>query len=258
LITIATDSIGAAGHKSRIPEIINAPAVHERAPRRPLGCYYRFDVTIRPASDRSLLVSFGDEISPAVHRQVVRLTQALLGVRGVLNLHPAFASVSIDFDPRRLDHSAMETLVRERFEAAGEIDRGAARLVELPVRYGGEYGPDLEDVARHHGMAPERVIELHAGAEYEVWFVGFATCFPYLGGLPPQLATPRLDAPRKSVPAGSVAIGGSHAGVYPLASPGGWRIIGRTPLRLFDPEAVPPPLLHMGDRVRFRPVETLP
>jgi KipI family sensor histidine kinase inhibitor len=214
-------------------------------------------VTIQPASDRSLLISFGDEISIAAHHQVSRLTHALEGERGVLNLHPAFASVLIDFDPRLHSHADLEALARERMEAARDEAR-VARVVEIPVCYGGEFGPDLEDVARHAGLTPERVVELHAAADYLVYFVGFATCFPYLGGLPPELATPRLSAPRKHVPAGSVAIGGSQAGIYPLASPGGWRIVGRTPLTLFDPQASPPPLLRMGDGVRFVPVQPLP
>jgi KipI family sensor histidine kinase inhibitor len=210
-------------------------------------------VHIRPASDRSLLISFGDDISEENHRSVARLTHALEGARGVLNLHPAFASVLVDFDPRLRTHDEIEALARERFAAAGERTF-ELRHVEIPVRYGGEDGPDLDDVARHTGIAAERVVELFAGAEYVVYFVGFATCFPYLGGLPPELATPRLSAPRKTVPAGSVAIGGAQAGVYPLPSPAGWRLIGRTPLRLFDPEGAPPPLLRMGDRVRFVPL----
>jgi KipI family sensor histidine kinase inhibitor len=210
-------------------------------------------VTIQPASDRSLFISFGDEISIEAHREVSRLTSALEGQRGILNLHPAFASVLIDFDPRLRSHADIEALVGERMEAAGEEAR-ETRVVEIPVCYGGEFGPDLEDVARHAGLAPERVVQLHAAADYLVYFVGFSTCFPYLGGLPPEIATPRLCAPRRHVPAGSVAIGGSQAGIYPLASPGGWRLIGRTPLRLFDPQASPPPLLRMGDRVRFIPV----
>ena len=209
-------------------------------------------MTIQPASDRSLLVSFGDDISIEAHHQVARLTRALEGQRGVLNLHPAFASVLIDFDPRFHSHADIETLARERMGAASDEAR-EARLVEIPICYGGEFGPDLEDVARHTGLTPERFVELHAAADYLVYFVGFSTCFPYLGGLPPELATPRLSAPRKHVPAGSVAIGGSQAGIYPLASPGGWRIVGRTPLRLFDSQASPPPLLRMGDRVRFIP-----
>jgi KipI family sensor histidine kinase inhibitor len=209
-------------------------------------------VTIQPASDRSLLVSFGDEISIGAHHQVSRLTRALEDQRGVLNLHPAFASVLIDFDPRFHIHADIEALARQRLATATGETR-EPRLVEIPVCYGGEFGPDLEDVARHTGLTPERVVELHAAADYLVYFVGFATCFPYLGGLPPELATPRLPAPRKNVPAGSVAIGGSQAGIYPLASPGGWRIVGRTPLALFDPQSSPPPLLRMGDRVRFVP-----
>ncbi|HEV2445192.1 MAG TPA: carboxyltransferase domain-containing protein, partial [Candidatus Sulfopaludibacter sp.] len=106
-------------------------------------------------------------------------------------------------------------------------------------------------VARHARLSAERVVELYCAAEFVVYFVGFSTCFPYLGGLPPELPMPRLSAPRKHVPEGSVAIGGSQAGVYPLASPGGWRLIGRTTLRLFDPQASPPGLLRMSDRVRF-------
>jgi KipI family sensor histidine kinase inhibitor len=213
-------------------------------------------VTVQPASDRSLLVSFGDEISIEAHHQVARLTHALEGQRAILNLHPAFASVLIDFDPRFHSHADIEALARLRLETAVDEAR-PARVVEIPVCYGGEFGPDLEDVARHAGLAPERVVELHAAADYLVYFVGFATGFPYLGGLPPSLATPRLSAPRKEVPAGSVAIGGSQAGIYPLASPGGWRIVGRTPLALFDPQASPPPLLRMGDRVRFIPSANL-
>jgi len=214
-------------------------------------------MTIRPASDRSLLISFGELISDEAHRQVSRLCRRISGVRGILNLHPAFASVLIDFDLRLRTHEEMELLVeRLAVESAGDAESAweSARVVEIPVCYGGEFGPDLEDVARHCGMDAARVVELHAAAEYLVYFVGFSTCFPYLGGLPAALATPRLAAPRKHVPVGSVAIGGSQAGVYPLASPGGWRLIGRTPLRLFDPQASPPGLLRMDDRVRFRPI----
>jgi KipI family sensor histidine kinase inhibitor len=215
--------------------------------------YHHGKVNIRPASDRSLLVSFGDDISLENHRRVLHLTQALQGIRGVLNLHPAFASVLVEFDPRLRAHEEMEALIRGRVLSGHEPEELETRRVDIPVAYGGESGPDLEDVARHTGLAPQRVVELHCSTEYVVYFVGFSTCFPYLGGLPAELATPRLSAPRKLVPQGSVAIGGTQAGVYPLASPGGWRLIGRTPLRLFDPEGSPPGLLRMGDRVRFVP-----
>jgi KipI family sensor histidine kinase inhibitor len=207
-------------------------------------------MTIRPASDRSLLVVFGDRICAQAHARVVHLTGGLAGARGVLNLHPAYASVLIDFDPRRHTHAQMESLVRQCLDLPDPPDP-LPRTIEIPVQFGGESGPDLEDVARHTGLAPQRVVELFTAPRYVVYFVGFSTCFPYLGGLIPELATPRLSAPRRHVPAGSVAIGGSQAGVYPLASPGGWRLIGRTSLRLFDPQAAPPPLVRMGDQVRF-------
>ena len=208
-------------------------------------------MTLRPASDRSLLVSFGDEISPEAHREVVRLTRGLEGAPGILNLHPAFASVLVDFDPRVRDHAEVAACVRKRLDAPAGGAAGEPRTVEIPVRFGGDAGPDLDDVARHTGLAPEQVIERFCAARFEVSFVGFATCFPYLAGLPPELATPRLPAPRKRVPEGSVAIAGKQAGVYPLASPGGWRLIGRTALPLFDRHAEPPPLLRMADRVIF-------
>jgi KipI family sensor histidine kinase inhibitor len=211
-------------------------------------------MTIRPASDRALLVEFAREISPAANAQVRGLTAALAGVRGILNLHPAFTSVLVEFDPRLVAHDAVEALVRERAGAVTEAGE-EGRPVEIPVHYGGDQGPDLEDVARHADLSADAVVKLHASAVYTVYFVGFATCFPYLGGLPERLATPRLAAPRKLVPAGSVAIGGSQAGVYPLASPGGWRLIGRTPLALFDVHGEPPGLLRIGDRVRFVPMD---
>jgi len=210
-------------------------------------------VDIRPASDRSLLISFGDEISLAIHRQVVRLTHALQGTRGILNLHPAFTTLLIDFDPRLADHESIEALIHERTDHPAPESPADRRIVEIPVRFGSEFGPDLDDVAAHASLAPSQVIERFCAAEYEVYFVGFSTCFPYLGGLPNELATPRLRAPRKHVPAGSVGIAGAQAGVYPLASPGGWRLIGRTSLRLFDPSSAPPPLLRMSDRVIFHP-----
>lgn len=211
-------------------------------------------MTIRPASDRSLLVAFGESISVDTHRRVFHLTRALEGVRGILNLHPAYASLLVEFDPRLRDHAQIEALVRERAEdeVAGSHEQ-ETRLVEIPVRYGGEFGPDLADVARHTGLTPERVVEMHAGAEYLVYFLGFAPGFAYLGGLPDELATPRLSAPRKRVPVGSVAIGGNQTGVYPIESPGGWRIIGHTDAKLFDPSAAEPVLLRMGDRLRFVP-----
>jgi KipI family sensor histidine kinase inhibitor len=209
-------------------------------------------VEIRPSSDRSILVSFGNRISLDLHREVLRLLRAFEELpRGILNLHPAYSSVLIDFDPRRSSHAEVEEMVRARMEQTEGAPLDPSRQVEIPVRYGGEYGPDLEDVARHTGLSPAEVFRLHASADYLVYFLGFSPGFPYLGGLPSELATPRLAQPRKKVPAGSVAIGGGQTGIYPMETPGGWRIIGHTTLRLFDAEANPPALLRAGDHVRF-------
>lgn len=211
---------------------------------------------ILPASDSSLLISFGDAISLEAHQQVLHLMHAFEApVAGIRNLHPAFASVLVDFDPRRYSHAQIESIVRQRISATGPAPDSENRLVEIPVCYGGEFGPDLADVARHTGLSAERVVELHVSAEYRVYFLGFSPGFPYLGGMPPELTTPRLPAPRKRVPLGSVAIGGAQTGIYSVESPGGWRLIGRTAMRLFDAEAEPPAALQIGDRVRFVPVK---
>jgi len=206
------------------------------------------------ASDRSLLLVFDDQISLAAHADVLRLTPLLQSVRGVTNVHPAYASILIDFNPRAIRHGEVERAAAELFAKASSASLPDPRLVEIPVAYGGEYGPDLEAVANLTGHTPDEVVAMHASAEYLVYFLGFSPGFPYLGGLPESIATPRMETPRRRVPAGSVAIGGRQTGVYPMASPGGWRIIGRTALRLFDPSADPPVLLRMGDHVRFVPI----
>jgi KipI family sensor histidine kinase inhibitor len=203
------------------------------------------------ASDRSLLLVFDDRITLAAHRDVLRLTPLLRGVRGVTNVHPAYASILIDFDPREIRHSGVKSAASELFAQAAAAPVPAPRLVEIPAVYGGDYGPDLEAVGALTGHTPDEVVAIHSSAEYLVYFLGFSPGFPYLGGLPESIAAPRLETPRRRVPAGSVAIGGRQTGVYPMASPGGWRIIGRTSLQLFDPAADPPVLLEMGDRVRF-------
>jgi len=207
------------------------------------------------SSDRSLLLVFDDRISLAAHRDVLRLTPLLRSVRGVTNVHPAYASILIDFDPRAIRHSGVERAAAELFAQAVSALLPEPRTVEIPVAYGGEYGQDLEAVAALTGHPPNEVVAIHSSAEYLVYFLGFSPGFPYLGGMPESIAVPRLETPRRRVPAGSVAIGGRQTGVYPMASPGGWRIIGRTPLRLFEPDADPPALLRMGDHVRFVPIE---
>lgn len=205
------------------------------------------------ASDHALLVTFGDEISPGRTRQVRQLITLLRDrrLRGVLDVRPAYASVLVQFDPLRQRAGPMRERLAALLGHLASVPLPEPRVVELPVRYGGDLGPDLGDVARGAGLSEDEVARLHAAAEYTVCFLGFLPGFPYLSGLPAVLATPRLDTPRTRVPAGSVAIGGSQTGIYPVDSPGGWRVIGWTPLRLFDPERDPATLLRMGDEVRF-------
>jgi inhibitor of KinA len=203
------------------------------------------------ASDHSLLISFGDEVSLDIHRRVLRLRHQLAGAPRLLNIHPAYSSLLVSYDPRRTSHADVEALVQSAWSRLDAVDLPPPRTVEVPVRYGGEYGPDLDEVARFHGLAAEEIVRIHCSADYLVYFLGFSPGFPYLGGMPAAIATPRLAVPRRHTPEGSVAIGGDHTGIYPVASPGGWRVIGRTPLEIFRPERAPITLIQMGDHVRF-------
>jgi len=208
------------------------------------------------ASDQSLLVYFGDGIAPETHRQVVKMLRLLQSqpIAGVRDLHPAYASLLINFNCFTLAHDELEAVLRQYFDRVKDIPLPEPKHVEIPVCYGGEFGPDLADVAAAHGIAPSRVIDLHVSAEYFVYFLGFAPGFAYLGGLPAEIATPRLAAPRKRVPAGSVGIAGNQTAVYPFHTPGGWRLIGRTPVSLFRSDRQQMSLLTIGDVVRFKPI----
>jgi inhibitor of KinA len=208
------------------------------------------------ASDQSLLVYFGQEITLHAHRQVMKLLRLLQlePVAGIRNLHPAYCSLLIKFDALRLRHDEMEAILRQYLERLEDVKLPDPRQVEIPVCYGGEYGPDLAEVCAIHGMTPAQAIELHASAEYLVYFFGFVPGFAYLGGLPEALVTPRLATPRRRVPAGSVGMAGNQTGVYPFATPGGWRLLGRTPLAMFQADREGLSLLSIGDRVRFAPI----
>jgi inhibitor of KinA len=209
-----------------------------------------------PASDSSLLVVFGNAISSALHQRVIALFQALQGCHDlrIRNLHPGYASLLIDFDPLRLTHDELSAIVQQLAVASDSVVT-LANLVTIPVCYDIEFGPDLLDVAEHAGLSQDELVRQHSSPTYLVYFLGFSPGFVYLGGLPETLHMPRLATPRPSIAGGSVGIAGSQTGVYPVDSPGGWRLIGRTPLRMFDPEATPPTRLQPGDRVKFSPVD---
>jgi inhibitor of KinA len=209
-----------------------------------------------PASDQSLLVYFGERITIKAHEQVRKLLQLLDAepIPGLRNLHPAYCSLLIRFDPLKWRHEALEKELRKYLKRMAKVKLPPPRQVEIPVCYGGEFGPDLEDVASTHGITPQRAIELHSSATYLVYFLGFAPGFAYLGELPQELVTPRLPSPRKKVPDGSVGIAGSQTGVYPFETPGGWRLLGRTPLAMFRTDREGLSLLSIGDCVRFVPI----
>jgi len=210
----------------------------------------------QPASDQSLLVYFGQQITLEAHQHVMRLLRLLESepVAGIRNLHPAYCSLLIQFDALKLAHDGLERILRPYLDRLEDVHLPEPQRVEIPVCYGGEYGPDLDEIAAMHNMTPAQVIELHTSVAYEVYFLGFVPGFAYLGELPPALVTPRLAAPRRRVPAGSVGIAGSQTGVYPFATPGGWRLLGRTPIQMFQPNRSAMSLLSIGDRVRFVPI----
>lgn len=209
-----------------------------------------------PASDESLLIYFGKQITIQAHEQVHKLLRLLElePIVGVRNLHPAYCSVLIKFDALKWRHEELEQKLRKYLKRLEHLNLPAPRKVEIPVCYGGELGPDLNEVAALRGMTSEKVIELHSSTTYLVYFLGFAPGFAYLGELPEALVTPRLATPRKRVPAGSVGIAGNQTGVYPFVTPGGWRLLGRTPLAMFQADRKELSLLSIGDHVRFVPI----
>jgi antagonist of KipI len=213
---------------------------------------------LSPLGDCAVVIDVGNAIEEATASRVRALTADFAGNRpaGVVDVVPAFAQVTVFYDPSQIgDFSAFCHELEHRVAHAEDSAVAATgRHVEIPTHYGGVSGSDLDAVSRHTGLTPAEVIALHSGAEYLVHAIGFAPGFPYLGGLPERLATPRRATPRARVAAGSVGIGGAQTGIYPVATPGGWNVIGRTPLRLFDPFRENPAWLHVGDRVKFQPI----
>lgn len=211
---------------------------------------------VMPCGDSAVSIRFEEEISPAVNARVTAFAFALEQARieGIIELIPSYCALMARYDPLVLSYPQI-TNALQKIEPAEAAVLRTAQVVELPVCYGGVYGPDLAFVARHANLSEEETIRLHASTDYPVYMLGFTPGFPYLGGMDEKLATPRLQTPRTRVEGGSVGIAGAQTGVYPVASPGGWQIIGRTPLKLYDPSREEPFLLAAGKRLRFVPID---
>lgn len=209
-----------------------------------------------PMGEAAVIFDFGDRIDLDILRQVWALADFLVQrpLHGQTGCIPAYTTVTVFIDPVQTDIDRVGNQVEQLLSQLESAPSVEPQVVDIPVCYGGEFGPDLAFVASHNGLTTDAVIDIHSRAEYLVYMIGFVPGFPYLGGMSPRIATPRLETPRLVIPVGSVGIGGDQTGIYPLSTPGGWRLIGRTPLELFQPTRTPPSLLQAGDRVRFYPI----
>lgn len=216
-------------------------------------------LAVTPLAESALLFRLGEgtDIDEEVVGALVALTRALdaAALPGVIELVPSYSTLLVEFDPVLVDHETVIAHVSEITGLTSFAKWPESRTVIIPVYYGGEMGPDLVDMAAEIGLTPEELIHQHAGSSYRVACMGFSPGWAYLLGLPAALTVPRLKNPRTRVPAGSVAVGGAQTGVYPLETPGGWRLIGRTPLKMFDPDRDEPFFLRQGDRVVFAPID---
>ncbi len=217
------------------------------------------DINILKAGEKGVVVDFGNVIDPEVNGCVHRLAHSIATTMHgeVIEVIPTYRSLMVYFDPLQTNREAISDKIRQFLHAGSEADSGGdtATVVSIPVCYGAEFGPDLEFVAEHNGLTPQEVIDIHTSQPYQVYMLGFTPGFPYLGGMSERIAAPRLAQPRVVIPAGSVGIAGSQTGIYPIESPGGWQLIGRTPLRVFNPGSSDPFLFAAGNYLQFTAID---
>ena len=215
------------------------------------------NVKILTAGDSSILIQFGNAIDPDINARIAATVQLMREqhIEGVVDMIPAFCTLLINYDPRVISYDEMKMRMEKILSV--EIAAGARKkkVFEIPVCYGGEFGPDLPTIAEHAGLSEQEVIDIHTSTHYLIYMLGFLPGFTYLGGLDERIHTPRLANPRIRIPAGSVGIGGSQTGIYPMDSPGGWQLMGLTPVKTYDPEREVPILVEAGDYIRFVPVD---
>jgi inhibitor of KinA len=210
---------------------------------------------LKPLGDSSILIQLGDEIDPVLNQRVHALDALLQNIPAIIETVPAYCTVLVHYDPLATTYSQIKNLIEEKLMLIDDATHRLSRRLEIPVLYGNASGPDLEPAATTLALSPSELIRLHSEREYTVYMMGFTPGFPYMGILNEKLTLPRLSTPRTRVPAGSVAIAGSQTGIYPVDSPGGWHILGHTPLTLFDPMSESPFLFTPGDIVKFIPIE---
>lgn len=206
-----------------------------------------------PAGDTSIVMEFGNSISPEINSKIRNMVNAIdeSNLVGIIEIIPTYRSILIIYDPLLIIYPDLINELKKMEASMGQGHSDSARIVELPTVYGGEYGPDIEFVASHNNLTVEEVIEIHTSTDYLLYMLGFTPGFGYLGGMSEKIETPRLETPRTKIPAGSTGVAGKQTGIYPIDSPGGWQLIGRTPVKLYQPLADPPVLLRAGDYVRF-------
>ena len=214
------------------------------------------NIRILTEGDSSLLIQFGDEISPHINARISAVVKLLKNcqIEGVVDLIPSYTALLINYNPLVIHYGDLKKRVEEILKMDVKGDASAKKVVEIPVLYGGDAGPDLKNIAEHAGLSEQEVIDIHSSRDYLIYMLGFLPGFCYLGGLDERIHTPRLANPRLKIREGSVGIGGNATGIYPMESPGGWHIIGLTPAKLYDPGSESPVLLQSGDIIRFRSI----
>ncbi|MGP1907696.1 5-oxoprolinase subunit PxpB [Metabacillus sp. JX24] len=222
------------------------------------------DYTVNHMGDSMVVIEFGKTIDQKVHEHVQQVFSFFekQSPDWMIECIPAFTTVAILYDPvkvyshtkKALPHETVTDYIKDTLRNISTLQPAEGRKVEIPVCYGGEFGPDLAFVAEHNSLTQDEVIRIHSGTEYLVYMIGFAPGFPYIGGMSEKIAAPRKNTPRTKIPAGSVGIAGNQTGIYPIETPGGWQLIGQTPLPLFQPESESPSLLKAGDMITFKPI----
>lgn len=215
------------------------------------------DVRFLLTGDTSLCVEFGSEISESINTQIRAFNIALgrSGIPGIVETVPTYRSLMIHYDPEVIRCTPLLDKLKSLLGQLDKIEVPPSEVLEIPVLYGGEMGPDLEFVAEHNGKTEAEVVRIHTSAEYLIYMLGFTPGFTYLGGMSDEIAAPRLETPRVKIPAGSVGIAGTQTGVYPIDSPGGWQLIGRTPVRMYDASREHPILPQAGQYIKFYPID---